>query len=164
MVRSNKPVPPYESRCPMETFALHLVASPLAETTGVWTSLQDLFLALGNLIVSLLQTVAPWTPLLAWIAFWLFAVNWVKLRSVMTAGGWIGVVLIGLVWVATWGTISPAEEHHLLGLTVSNYVGKTVFVTVLLCIMFLCGSLQLAGFLPACCSHDAESTDDAHAH
>ena len=37
--------------------------------------------------------------------------------------------------------------HRLLGLRVSNFVGKTVYVTALICIMFLCGSVQLGG----CC-------------
>jgi len=126
---------------------------PMAESVGLWDNLVSLFLALWGVLVSLAALVAPWTPLAAWIIFWLFAVNWERLREVMVQGGWIPVVLIGFVMVLVWGTIAPPAggAHHLLGLKVSNYVGKFIYVTVLLCIMFLCGAVQLAGFLPACC-------------
>jgi len=131
----------------------------------LWTNLVNLLAALWGIAVALVELIAPWTPLLAWIAFWLFAVNWVKLREVMIRGGWIGVVLIGVVMVVVWGTIaSPMEPtHHIFGLTLSNYVGKTVYVTVLFCIMFLCGSVQLSGLAPACCRFPEEAEEPAAA-
>ncbi|MFQ5733495.1 MAG: hypothetical protein ACE5KM_16275 [Planctomycetaceae bacterium] len=146
---------------------LSLFAADDAAASGLWDNLVNLFDALWGVVVSLVQVVAPWTPLLAWIAFWLFAVNWVKLRQVMIQGGWIGVVLIGSVIVLVWGTVAPPQDGHLmLGMKLSNYVGKTVYVTVLFCIMFLCGSLQLSGFLPGCCrfpDEDEQAEDHAHA-
>jgi hypothetical protein len=48
---------------------------------------QALFSASWNLIITLLGMMLPWTPLMAWVAFWLLAVNWVKLREVMIVGG-----------------------------------------------------------------------------
>ena len=103
------------------------------------TNLQVLLFATWNVIVSLLGLLLPWTPLIAWVAFWLLAVNWVKLRAVMIQGGWIGVVLLGLMMVLVWSVVAPpsAGTHHLFGLNVSNFVGKTVYVTALLTIMFL---------------------------
>ena len=44
-------------------------------------NLQTLLVASWNVIVSLLALVLPWTPLIGWVAFWLLAVNWVKLRE-----------------------------------------------------------------------------------
>ncbi|HUG90262.1 MAG TPA: hypothetical protein VML55_05485 [Planctomycetaceae bacterium] len=50
--------------------------------------------------------------------------------------------------------------HRLLGLRVSNFVGKAVYVTALVCIMFLCGSVQLGG----CCRvQDDEPVELHHA-
>src|ERR1700712_4958672 len=91
---------------------------------------QALFSASWNLIITLLGMMLPWTPLIAWVAFWLLAVNWVKLREVMIVGGWIGVVLIGVMMVLVWGMVAPPAggTHHLFGLNVSNFVGKTVYV------------------------------------
>ena len=131
------------------------------------TSLQNLLAAGWDVLISLLVLILPWTPLLAWVAFWLLAVNWVKLREVLIRGGWIGVVLIGLVMVLVWSLVAPpaSGSHHLFGLNVSNFVGKTVYVTALLTIMFLCGSVQLSG---ACGSlaHFPEPShdDDDHGH
>ena len=131
------------------------------------TDLQKLLVASWNVLISLLELVLPWTPLLAWVAFWLLAVNWVKLRGVMLRGGWIGVVLIGLVMVLVWSLVAPPESgsHHLFGLNVSNFVGKTVYVTALLTIMFLCGSVQLSGACGTLAQFPEESpADEGHGH
>lgn len=125
------------------------------------TNLQNLLVAGWDVVISLLVLVLPWTPLVAWVAFWLLAVNWVKLRDVMLRGGWIGVVLMGLVMVLVWSVVAPpaSGSHHLFGLNVSNFVGKTVYVTALLTIMFLCGSVQLSG----ACGTLAQFPEDAPA-
>jgi hypothetical protein len=109
-------------------------------------NLLELLQATWNVVVTLLTLILPWTPLICWVAYWLFAVNWVKVREVLIKGGWIGIVLLGLMTVVVWGVVDPpdAGTHHLFGLHVSNFVGKTVFVTALFTIMFLCGSVQLS--------------------
>jgi hypothetical protein len=110
-------------------------------------SLLNLLEALVLVFAELAEAIAPWWPLLAWIAFWLFAVNWVKLREFLLAGGWIGVLLIAVMMVLVWGLVAPPADgaHYLLGLRVGNFVGKTMYVTGLLVIMLLCGSVQLSG-------------------
>jgi hypothetical protein len=130
------------------------------------TNLQVLFAAGWNVLVSLLGLLLPWTPLIAWVAFWLLAVNWVKLREVMIQGGWIGVVLLGLMMVLVWGVVAPpaAGSHLLFGLTVSNFVGKTVYVTALLTIMFLCGSVQLSGACGKFAVFPEDPSPDDHGH
>ncbi|GAB4140742.1 MAG: hypothetical protein Tsb009_10210 [Planctomycetaceae bacterium] len=133
---------------------------------GLIESLGDLIVALWDVFVSLAVLVAPWWPLIAWVAFWLFAVNWVKFRAVLLEGGWIGLVLLGLLMVLVWGTIAPPAEgtHSIFGLTLSNYVGKTVYVTTLFSIMFLCGSVQLAGSWPACCQFADDDQPEEESH
>ena len=93
-------------------------------------------------------------PLLCWAGFWLFSVNWTSLRQIMLKGGWLGVVLLGAVTVIVWQQISP-EAGTVLGLTdLSGYVEKLVYVTALLCAMFVCGAIQLTG----CCSRCTPAT------
>jgi hypothetical protein len=139
--------------------------------TALDQSFIQLLTALGGLIVALARVLYPFLPLVVWIAFWMFAVNWTKLRLVLLQGGWIGLALIGVVAVLVWGTVAPppSGSHHLLGLTLGNFVGKTVFVTTLICIMFLCGSVQLSGACGRLCQFDEPSADaghhgDAHGH
>jgi hypothetical protein len=113
----------------------------------ILTALLDLISAAGLLVWAVVRGIAPWIPLLAWIAFWTLAVDWVRLRAFLLKGGWIGVLLLGLVAVLVWGVVAPPEGgvHSLLGLQVSNFVGKMVYVTTLTVIMLLCGSTQLSG-------------------
>jgi hypothetical protein len=136
----------------------------------------QLLTALGALIVALGRVLLPFLPLVAWIAFWTLAVNWTRLRVIFLQGGWIGLLLIGIVAVLVWGTVAPPPtgSHHLLGLTLGNFVGKTVFVTTLICIMFLCGSVQLSGACGRLCNFEepaehehhggGHATGDAHGH
>lgn len=173
-------------------------------------SLLDLLIALWGVLKSLGLVLLPWIGLAAWIAYWLFAVNWTRLRTVLLQGGLIGVLLIGFVMIVVWGVVAPpstrlvetadgrsllghvvasTEEsvtisqagaepqeiprseivdnrpvHDLLGLKLSNYVGKTVYVTTLFVIMFLCGSVQLAGCCASCCQFDEPAELEEHGH
>lgn len=121
-----------------------------------------------EVVIALAGLVLPWTPLLAWIAFWLFAVNWTRLRKIFSEGGWIGVVLIGAVMVLVWGSLAPLAGgyHDFFGIHVTNsFVEKFVYVAGLFCIMFLCGALQLSGFGTTCCPlEEPVLIADAHDH
>ena len=128
-----------------------------------WISLVNFLAALWELVASVAVLALPLLPLIAWIAFWLLAVNWTKLRAVLVEGGWIGVLLIALVTVLVWGLISPPADghHYLFGLQVSNFTGKTVYVTVLTCLALIAGSLQLSGCCSAwCCFSDEEQPEE----
>jgi hypothetical protein len=132
--------------------------------TALDQSFIQLLTALGQVLVDLGRLLLPFLPLAAWIAFWTLGVNWTKLRVVLLQGGWIGLLLIGAVAVLVWGTVAPppSGSHHLLGLTLGNFVGKTVFVTTLICIMFLCGSVQLSGACGKLCQFDEAPVEPAH--
>lgn len=130
------------------------------------TSFVDLLLAVWQLLVALLAVILPWTPLYAWIAFWALAVDWVKLRLVLIRGGWIGLVLVALVATLVWGMVDPPTEgsHFLIGKTVGNFVGKFMYVTGLLVIMLICGSVQLAGGCGTWATFPEDAEEDMHAH
>jgi hypothetical protein len=143
-------------------------------------SLTEVGHSLWDLLAALFTVLLPWTPLAAWIIFWLFAVNWTRFRETLAKGGWVGLVLIGAVMVLVWGSIAPgAGTFDFFGLHVSNFVEKTVYVSGLYVIMFLAGALQLSGFCAGCCpvnepiliaeshGHDARSGhghDAGHGH
>src|SRR5436853_6444540 len=100
-------------------------------------AITDFGTSLWDLTVALLAVLVPWTPLAAWIVFWMFAVNWVKLRESLAKGGWVALVLVGAVMVLVWGSISPgAGTIDVFGLRVSHFVEKTVYVSGLVVIMF----------------------------
>ena len=130
-------------------------------------SLLNLVVALWQVARDIFVLVLPWTPLLAWVGFWLLAVNWVKYRDVLIKGGWTGLFFLGVIMILIWGLIAPPADgvHHVFGLSLSNFVGKTVYVTALFSIMFLCGSVQLSGACGslACFTEDEESDDHGHA-
>jgi hypothetical protein len=127
---------------------------------NVLESLWELLLVAGRLVI-------PYAALMCWIAFWLLAVNWENLYSVFWSGGWIGIALLTVMVVFIWGVIAPPETtHDLLGMEVSNFVGKFVKVAALVAIMFLCGAVQLSGAVNCCVRFDepapAESDHDDH--
>ena len=130
-------------------------------------SLHDMIFAALGLLKALSTLLLPWLPLATWVLFWLCAVNWTRFREVLIhKGGLLGVLLIGTIMVLIWGVIAPPPSgtHLIFGLTVSNYIGKLIYVTGLFCLMFLCGSVQLSG----CCNRwsalDSECDSDQGAH
>lgn len=132
----------------------------------LFLSLVDVLRSLFNVVVSLVRVIVPWLPLLAWIGFWTFAVNWAKAFPILRRGGLIGVFLMMFVTVLVWGSVAPPVngEHVMFGLSVSNYVGKFIYVTMLTCIALLCGSAQLSGAFGSLCEFPEEPADDGHGH
>jgi len=123
-----------------------------------------LFHSLIDVVVALVMVVLPWLPLLAWIAFWTLAVNWVKAFDILRRGGFVGVLLLMFVAVLVWGAVAPpvAGHHYLFGLEVGNYPGKFIYVTMLTCIALLCGSAQMNGFAKSWCRFEDESNAASH--
>jgi hypothetical protein len=125
-----------------------------------------------NVVSELFNLITDHVPfplllgLLAWIVFWTFAVNWVKFRETLLNGGGIALFLIGVATVLVWGSIAPPAGgiHSLLGLELSNYYGKMVYVTALYCIMFLCGSVQLSGCCGSCCKFEEDESAESESH
>ena len=137
----------------------------------LFQSLVNVFWSLLDVGVSLVRVILPWLPLLAWLAYWSLAVNWAKATRILWNGGFIGVLLLMFGTVLVWGAVAPPIDgtHNLFGLTVSNYAGKFIYVTVLTCITFLCGSVQMSGTLGSLVNFSNEDQSDetntsAHGH
>lgn len=132
----------------------------------LFSSLVDVLWSLLNVVVNLARVILPWLSLLAWIGFWTFAVNWAKALPVLRKGGMVGVILLMFVAVLVWGAMAPPIDgrHMMLGLSVSNYAGKFIYVTMLTCIALLCGSAQLSGAFGRICEFADEPAEDDHGH
>jgi hypothetical protein len=132
----------------------------------LFSSLVDVVRSLLNVVVNLARVILPWLPLLAWIGFWTFAVNWSKTFPILRKGGMVGVILLMFLAVLVWGAVAPPVDgkHVMLGLSVSNYAGKFIYVTMLTCIALLCGSAQLSGAFGQLCEFSEEPEDDDHGH
>lgn len=142
----------------------------------VFQSLVNLFAAAFDVVKALFFFVLPYTALISWLAFWTLAVNWVKLYDVLfKKGGVVGLFLLCFMWILIWGLIAPPADgfHALLGMKLSNFVAKTVFVSSLVTIMFLCGSVQLSGAVAGWTNfaepvdeppHDHSHGDHGHGH
>ena len=130
------------------------------------SSMVDVFRSLLDVVVNLVRVLLPWLPLLTWVGFWTFAVNWAKAFPILRSGGLFGILLLMFVAVIVWGAVAPpvGGSHVLFGLTVSNYAGKFIYVTMLTCIALLCGSAQLSGAFGRLCEFSEEPADDDHGH
>lgn len=129
-------------------------------------SLVNVFRSLLDVVTSLVRVILPWLPLLGYVGFWTFAVNWAKAFPVLRRGGFIGVLLLMFVAVLVWGAVAPPAggKHLMLGLSVGNHAGKFIYVTMLTCIALLCGSAQLSGSFGRLGEFPDEPTDDEHGH
>ena len=129
-------------------------------------SLVNVLWALLDVVVNLVRVVLPWLPLLGWVGFWTFAVNWSKAFPILRRGGIVGILLLMFVTVLVWGAVAPPSEgkHLLLGLSLSNHAGKFIYVTMLTCIALLCGSAQLSGAFGRLGEFPEDPADDDNEH
>jgi hypothetical protein len=121
--------------------------------------------SLLTLLATLGRELAPWTPLFAWVAFWTLAVDWTKLYPLlMRKGAIIGVLLLAFMAVLVWSVVAPPPDgvHHIFGLSVSNVTGKLMYVTAIVVIAFLCGSVQLSGACASLLRFEEPALAEAH--
>ena len=132
----------------------------------LFSSLINVIWSLLDVVVNLVRVILPWLPLLAWVGFWTFTVSLAKAFPILRRGGFIGILLLMFVTVIVWGAVAPPVngKHLMLGLSVSNYAGKFIYVTMLTCIALLCGSAQLSGAFGRLGEFPEEPADDDHGH
>ncbi len=104
--------------------------------------------------------------LAAWVAWWLWAVNWVRAWEWLGRGAWAAVVLLVFLAGLVWSRIAP---HGLdLGFTVlPNFWWQFGASALLACLALFCGWVQgVAGWTPdEIPVYPAGATaDDTHGH
>ncbi|MEP3479206.1 MAG: hypothetical protein ABJZ55_08170 [Fuerstiella sp.] len=113
-------------------------------------SLQELVFAVWNVITAIGQLAIDHWFLLAWIAYFLFAVHWAKAFDVLSKGGWVAAWLVSLAGIALLSTITQIgpPQTAVFGWDVNPVIGTVVSSMTYLAIAFVCGSIQMSG-LPA---------------
>lgn len=107
-----------------------------------WDLLVQLFRILGQLLGDLLQGAGRWSLLLAWLAWWLWGVNWKKVWPVLGQGAWVAVVLGMLLTALVWSRLEPAECACLGFVSVSNFWWQLGGVSLVVALTLFCGWLQ----------------------
>lgn len=76
-----------------------------------------------------------------WCAWWLFAVDWKSVWPMLARGGWVAVLLLGLMATLLWASLFPAPLRF-AGLRINNFWWQLGGVTGLIVAALLCGWLQ----------------------
>lgn len=110
----------------------------------------QLFEVLGKLLVELLAVGLSWSLLIAYVAWWLWGVNWNRAWPVLARGAWVPAVLALVAGAMAWSQIAPADCTCLGFVTVKNFWWQLGGVGLLAAIALFCGWLQgVMGWAPA---------------
>jgi hypothetical protein len=124
-------------------------------------TLLQLISALWTLLSALGAAIMHWSLLLAWLAWWLWGVNWGKVWPLLARGAWVPVALLMTMAALVWSQIAPGEWAG-----VPNFWWQLGGVSVLVGVTLLCGWLQgVFGWQPAEINlHPPVSTVHVHHH
>jgi hypothetical protein len=95
----------------------------------------------GELVVAVGALVLQWSPLIIWLAWWTFAVNWRKTREWLRQGAWAPLVLLLLMIALVWSRLMPSSVT-LAGVRLANFWWQLGAVTIIVGLTFLCGVVQ----------------------
>jgi hypothetical protein len=132
----------------------------------------DIFHTLVQLITTLLTLIAEvgtlglrHALLIAWVAWWLWGVNWTKAWGVLANGGWAVVVLLSLIGALTWASLAPSTWDGFGLLPISNFWWQLGAVTLLVLLTLLCGWVQgVFGWCPTEVDLEPPAHAELHGH
>jgi hypothetical protein len=131
----------------------------------LWPTFLELLEALGKMGVELLALGLQWSLLLAWVAWWLWGVNWKKAWPVLARGAWAPAVLLLLVSALVWSRLTPSEGSFLGLITVPNFWWQLGAVGLLAALTLFCGWLQgVMDWAPAEISLEPPAPTAHHGH
>jgi hypothetical protein len=78
----------------------------------LWQTLGQLLHVVVHLLVQLQPVIAALVLLLAWTAWWLWAVNWQKAWPILAGGAWVPLVLLMIVVALVWSRLAPVESFN----------------------------------------------------
>ena len=130
----------------------------------IFQNIWDIVLNLGDLIVQLLVLAMHGSLLIAWIAWWLWGVNWKKTWPALASGAWVPFVLLMFIAAQVWSHIAPSDLHLVIA-TIPNFWWQLLAVGFLLGVALFCGWLQgICHWAPADISFDPPTIDPSHGH
>jgi hypothetical protein len=115
----------------------------------IFYTLLSLAQNLGALAVEILQLALAWALLIAWLAWWLLAVDWKKTWPVLAGGAWAPVALLLFIAALVWSRLAPqcpwAGFEHL-----PTFWWQLGAVAIVAALTLFCGWLQgVFGWTPA---------------
>lgn len=107
-------------------------------------ALLQIIIALGELLQAAFRFSLANGLLIAYIAWWLCAVNWQKMWPALARGAWAPLVLLTVVAALAWSQFQPAPWHG-----VPNFWWQLGASALLLGLALFCGWLQgIFGWTP----------------
>lgn len=115
-----------------------------------------------NSTVNVLSTLIP---ILLWIAFWFFCVNWRKAWPVLAEGGWAPLVLLMCISAEVWSRVAPSSCNCLRVVTITNFWWQLGSVCTLVAIALICGWVQtLTSYAPPELALEPPPAAPGHGH
>jgi hypothetical protein len=107
-------------------------------------------------------------PVLLWMGFWLFAVNWRKVWQTLREGAWAPLVLLIFISASAWASLSPRSCTCLGVVTLPNFWWQLFAVSGLAALALFSGWLQgVLGYSPVEVSVEPpaqHAEDHGHGH
>lgn len=88
-------------------------------------------------VMSWLPDALGWIPGGVWVVWCLFCVRWSEVWPVLARGGWLAVVLLGLLAAGLWTSLFPRRVFGL-----PPFAGQSLAVALLVGVALVCGWLQ----------------------
>jgi hypothetical protein len=115
-------------------------------------------------------TVLRVALLILFVAWWLWGVNWRNAWPALAEGGWMPLVLVGIMAAYVWSRVSPSTVIVLGFMTVPNLLWQFGAVGLLICLILFCGWVQThygwyppeVPLEPPPPSQDPHASHDAH--
>jgi hypothetical protein len=116
----------------------------------LWEPLRQIVTNLGLLLYYLALLALQWALLLAWLAWWLWGVNWSKVWPVLARGGWLVLVLLLVTAALAWSQMAPSTCNCVGFTVIPNFWWQLGAVGLLAAATLFCGWLQgVFGWQPA---------------
>ena len=109
-------------------------------------TLTQLVTTLGTLILEIGALALRHALLIAWVAWWLWAVNWTKAWGALARGGWMVLVLLTVVSALVWSAIAPSNYILFDLFQVPNFWWQLAAVTLIVLLALFCGWLRWSHF------------------
>jgi hypothetical protein len=134
----------------------------MEQLANIFQSIWDIVLNVGDLFVQLLVLAMHGSLLIAWVAWWLWGVNWAKTWPVLARGAWVPLVLLMFVGAQVWSHIAPSELNLVIA-TIPNFWWQLLAVGLLLGVALFCGWLQgICHWEPPEITFDPPKFDPSH--
>jgi hypothetical protein len=112
-------------------------------STPEWLSqIGTILQLLGALVGEASAALVRHLPLVLWVIWWLWGVNWKKAWPVLAQGGWVPVLLLMAVAALAWAQLEPRAYVLAGGWTIANGWWQLVGVSLLVAVALFCGFVQ----------------------